>query len=84
MIYLELNDVLAITCEILGSEVKALLLVTDIGLAVEARLPKSSFAGQDFQPTLDAKSQWWSCDSQDSAIVLLSDGQHGWSARECE
>ena len=57
MNYLELDDVLAIACEVLGLEVNALLHVTDVGLADSAvARPKAGFAGQEFHPTLEAKA----------------------------
>lgn len=57
MNYLELDDVLAIACEVLGLEVNALLHVTDVGLADSAvARPQASFAGQEFHPTLEAKA----------------------------
>ena len=57
MNYLELDDVLAIACEVLGLEVHALLHVTDIGLADSAvARPQAGFAGQEFHPTVEAKA----------------------------
>lgn len=57
MNYLELDDVLAIACEVLGLEVNALLHVTDVGLADSAvARPQAGFAGQEFHPTLEAKA----------------------------
>jgi len=51
--YLELDDVLAIACEVLGLEVNALLPVTDVGLADSAvARPQAGLAGQEFHPTL--------------------------------
>jgi len=53
--YLELDDVLAIACEVLGLEVNALLHVTDVRLADSAvARPQAGFAGQEFHPTLEA------------------------------
>ncbi|MDE0065887.1 MAG: type II toxin-antitoxin system death-on-curing family toxin [Acidimicrobiaceae bacterium] len=55
--YLELDDVLAIACEVLGLEVNALLHVTDVGLADSAvARPRAGFAEQEFHPTLEAKA----------------------------
>ena len=57
MIYLELDDVLAIACEVLGLEVDALLHVTDLGLADSAvARPRAGFAGEEFCPTVEAKA----------------------------
>ena len=57
MNYLELDDVLAIACEVLGLEVNALLHVTDVGLADSAvARPRAGFAGEEFHPTLEAKA----------------------------
>ena len=57
MIYLELDDVLAIACEVLGLEVDALVRVTDLGLADSAvARPRSSFDGVEFYPTVEAKA----------------------------
>ena len=57
MIYLELDDVLAIACEVLGLEVDALVHVTDLGLADSAvARPRAGFAGEEFYPTVEAKA----------------------------
>ncbi len=57
MIYLELDDVLAIACEVLGLEVDALMHVTDLGLADSAvARPGAGFAGEEFYPTVEAKA----------------------------
>lgn len=57
MIYLELDDLLAIASEVLGLEVDALLRVTDLGLADSAvSRPQASFAGEEFYKTIDAKT----------------------------
>ncbi len=57
MIYLELDDVLAIACEVLGLEVGALVHVTDLGLADSAvARPRAGFAGEEFHPTVEAKA----------------------------
>ena len=55
MIYLELDDVLAIACEVLGLEVDALVRVTDLGLADSAvARPRAGFGGEEFYPTIEA------------------------------
>ena len=57
MIYLELDDVLAIACEVLGLEVDALVHVTDLGLAHSAvARPRAGFAGEEFHPSMEAKA----------------------------
>ena len=57
MIYLELDDVLAIACEVLGLEVDALLHVTDVGLADSALAqPQAGFAEVEFHPSIEAKA----------------------------
>ncbi len=57
MIYLELDDVLAIACEVLGLEVDALVHVTDLGLADSAvARPRAGFAGEEFHPSVEAKA----------------------------
>ncbi len=57
MIYLELDDLLAIASEVLGLEVDALLRVTDLGLADSAvSRPQASFGGQEFYPSIEAKA----------------------------
>lgn len=57
MIYLELDDLLAIASEVLGLEVDALLRVTDLGLADSAvSRPQASFGGEDFYLSVEAKA----------------------------
>lgn len=57
MIYLELDDVLAIASEVLGLEVDVLLRVTDLGLADSAvSRPQASFAGEEFYTTIESKA----------------------------
>ena len=57
MIYLELDDVLAIACEVLGLEIDALVHVTDLGLADSAvARPRAGFAGEEFHPSVEAKA----------------------------
>lgn len=57
MIYLELDDLLAIASEILELEVDALLRVTDLGLADSAvSRPQASFAGEEFYTSIEAKA----------------------------
>ena len=57
MIYLELDDVLAIACEVLGLELDALVHVTNLVLADSAvARPRAGFAGEDFHPTMEAKA----------------------------
>ena len=57
MIYLELDEVLAIACEVLGLEVDALVHVTDLGLADSAvARPRAGFAGEEFYPSVEAKA----------------------------
>ena len=57
MIYLELDDVLAIACEVLGLEVDTLVRVTDLGLADSAvARPRAGFGGEEFYPTIEAKA----------------------------
>ena len=57
MIYLELDDVLAIACEVLGIEVDALVRLTDLGLAESAAArPRAGFGGEEFYPTIEAKA----------------------------
>ncbi|WP_420443051.1 type II toxin-antitoxin system death-on-curing family toxin [Candidatus Poriferisodalis sp.] len=57
MIYLELDDVLAIACEVLGLEVDALVHVTDLGLADSALAqPQAGFAEVEFHPFIEAKA----------------------------
>lgn len=57
MVYLELDDLLAIASEVLGLEVDVLLRVTDLGLADSAMSrPQASFAGQEFYTSMEAKA----------------------------
>ncbi|MDE0237202.1 MAG: type II toxin-antitoxin system death-on-curing family toxin [bacterium] len=57
MVYLGLDDVLAIACKVLKLEVDALVRVTDLGLADSAiARPGASFQGEEFYPTLEAKA----------------------------
>lgn len=57
MIYLELDDLLAIASEVLGLEVDVLLRVTDLGLADSAvSRPQASFAGEEFYASVEAKA----------------------------
>ena len=57
MNFVELDDVPAIACEVLGLEVNALLHVADVGLADSAvARPQAGFADQEFHPTLEAKA----------------------------
>ena len=57
MIYLELDEVLAIACDVLGLEVDALVRVTDLGLADSAvARPRASFGGEEFYPSIEAKA----------------------------
>lgn len=57
MIYLELDDVLAIACELLGLEVDTLVRATDVALADSAiARARAGFAGQEFYPTVEAKA----------------------------
>lgn len=57
MNYLELDDVLAIGCEVLGLDADALVRVTDLGLADSAvARPRAGFQGEEFYPTIEAKA----------------------------
>ena len=57
MIYLELDDVLAIACEVLELGVDEILRVTDLGLADSAvARPQAGFGDQEFYPTIEAKA----------------------------
>lgn len=57
MIYLELDDLLAIASEVLGLEVDVLLRVTDLGLADSAMSrPQAGFAGEEFYVSIEAKA----------------------------
>lgn len=57
MIYLELDEVLAIACEVIGLEVDALMRVTDLGLADSAvARPRASFDGDEFYSGVEAKA----------------------------
>ncbi len=57
MIYLELDDVLAIACEVLELGVDEILRVTDLGLADSAvARPQAGFGDEEFYPTIEAKA----------------------------
>ena len=57
MRYLELDELLAIACEVLELEAAALLHMADLGLADSAvARPHASFGGEEFYPTADAKA----------------------------
>ena len=57
MIYLELDDVLAIACEVLQLDVDEILRVTDLGLADSAvARPQAGFGDEEFYPTIEAKA----------------------------
>ncbi len=57
MVYLELDEVLAIACKVLGLEVDALMRVADLGLADSAvARPGASFGGEEFYPSIEAKA----------------------------
>ncbi len=57
MVYLGLDEVLAIACKVLKLEVDALVRVTDLGLADSAiARPGASFGGEEFYPSIEAKA----------------------------
>ncbi len=57
MIYLELDDLLAIGCEVLGLEFETLVRIVKLDLAGSAMArPQAGFAGEDFYPSLHAKA----------------------------
>ena len=57
MIYLELDDVLAIACEVLELGVDEILRVTALGLADSAvARPQAGFGDEEFYPTIEAKA----------------------------
>lgn len=57
MIYLELDDLLAIASEVLELEVDALLRVADLGLAESAvSRPQATYAGEEFYPSVESKA----------------------------
>ena len=57
MRYLELDELLAIACEVLELEAGALLHMADLGLADSALArPQASFGGEEFYPTVGAKA----------------------------
>jgi death-on-curing protein len=57
VIYLELDDVLAIACEVLQLESDDIRRVTDLGLADSAvARPQAGFGEQEFYPTIEAKA----------------------------
>ena len=56
MIVLELDDVLAIACEVLQLEADDIPRVTDLGLADSALArPQAGFGDEEFYPTIEAK-----------------------------
>ena len=57
MIYLELDDVLAIACEVLQFQADEIVRVTDLGLADSAvARPQAGFGDEEFYPTIEAKA----------------------------
>lgn len=57
MRYLELDELLAIACEVLELEAAALLHMADLGLADSAvARPHASFGGEEFYPAVGAKA----------------------------
>ena len=57
MVYLELDDVLAIACEVLRLEADEILRVTDLGLAHSAvARPQAGFGDEEFYPTIESKA----------------------------
>ena len=57
MVYLELDDLLAIASEVLGLEVDALVRACDLGLADSAiGRPQASFEGTEFYSSIEAKA----------------------------
>lgn len=57
MLYLELDDVLAIACEVLELEAAALVRITDLGLADSAvSRPHASYEGEEFYASNEAKA----------------------------
>ena len=57
MIYLALDDVLAIACEVLQLDADEILRVTDLGAADSAvARPQAGFGDEEFYPTIGAKS----------------------------
>ena len=57
MIYLQLDDVLAIACEVLQLEADDILRVTNLGLADSAvARPQAGFGDEEFYPTIEAKA----------------------------
>ena len=57
MIYLELDDVLAIACEVLELEPDEILRVTNLRLADSAvARPQAGFGDEEFYPTIEAKA----------------------------
>lgn len=57
MIFLELDDLLAIASEVLEFEAPVLIRVTDLGLADSAvSRPQASFGGEEFYPTIHEKA----------------------------
>jgi death-on-curing protein len=57
VLYLELDDLLAIACEVLELEAAALVRITDLGLADSAvSRPHASYGGEEFYPTIEEKA----------------------------
>jgi death on curing protein len=57
VVYLELDEVVAIATHVLGLDVDTALRVTDLGLASSALArPQASFGGEEFYPTLARKA----------------------------
>lgn len=57
VIFLELDDLLAIASEVLELEAPELIRVTDLGLADSAvSRPHASFGGEEFYPTIQEKA----------------------------
>ena len=57
MIYLQLDDVLAIACEVLQLEADDILRVTNLGLADSAvARPQAGFGDEEFYPTIEAEA----------------------------
>lgn len=57
MVHLELDDLLAIACEVLELEAAALIRITDLGLADSAvSRPHASYGGEEFYPTIEEKA----------------------------
>ena len=57
MIYLELDDLLAIASVVLELEVDVTIRITDVGLAESAvARPQASFGGEEFYGSMEAKA----------------------------